>query len=136
MADTFTYDITTDVGRVRKLIQDTDLSVTFASSGSRAAATCFYTDEEIQDAINTTSSLRMAARELLLALTVNQYFLKNTTSLGRWGTDIGSALSALREHADKLVESDQDPYDVTAEMATTDYAYRDIIQNESDRGNL
>lgn len=122
----FTYDLgssdstTKNISRVRKLIFDT------------VSAEAWYQDDAVQDAIDNNSTLRMAARELILALTANQYFLKNTTRLGAWGADVGSAIKALQDYADNLVKMDQEePYETYEEHASTDFQYRQSLDNDA-----
>jgi hypothetical protein len=125
---TFTYDIATTIGQVRFLCQDTDVSS--CTGTDRSSFSAWFSDEEVQFAIDNASSIKLAAALLLRSLLSNKYFTQNTNRLGSWGADISSAISAV-EKAIAQLEGGEEPYFVTAEMAGEEFGMRTIVDNDA-----
>ncbi len=124
----FNYDIANTIGQVRFLCQDTDVSA--CSGTDRSAYSAWFSDEEVQFAIDQTTSIKLAAALLLHSLLSNKYFTQNTNRLGSWGADINAAISAIKDCIAQL-EGGEDPYFVTAEMAGEEFGMRTIVDNDA-----
>ena len=90
----FTYDLSTDIGKVRMLIADTD------------ASAYDFEDDEIQAALTQEGdSLKRAAALLLLVLASNRARLAVSVKRGAVSEDLKSVASELRAQAKALVDS-------------------------------
>lgn len=129
----FTFDVTTDVGKVRLLIPD------------RVAGEPIFEDEEIEAilALEDDNVRRAAAMALETIASDQAYTLKAITSLGL--TTNGPAVAkSLLDRADKL-RSQADKADADAEaaedgglfdiaeMTHTAFAYRERLVKEAQR---
>ena len=84
------YDPTTDIGRVRLLVADTD------------EESFDFTDEEIEAAMEMTETLPGAAAMLLRSLAANRARLAVSVKRGIMSEDLRSLARELRELADDL----------------------------------
>ncbi len=97
----FTYDLTTDRGKVRLIIRDTD-TVTVANQ--------FFTDAEIDAFLDlhgndgSVACLKYAAADALDTWASNEAMVTKAVSLLDISTNGPAVAAALREHAKRLVE--------------------------------
>jgi hypothetical protein len=122
----YTYDLTTDVGKVRALTRDT-----------RGPATVFFQDDEIQFYLTLNGDdVRYAAAELLDVWASDEAMVTKVVTLLDVSTNGASVAAALRAHAKTLRElADQaatasDAGFDTAEMALGPFSLREQIVNE------
>lgn len=128
----FTYDPTTNRGRVRLLIQDTD------TSGPPEKQ--LFTDVEIdaflglEDGVFTAAALALETMASQQAMVLKVISLLDLTTNG---AAVSSALleraKRLRELADVATEDEQGVFD-WAEMITTTWAGDERVWNEALRG--
>jgi hypothetical protein len=120
-----TYDIATDVGRVRLLITDTDVD------------NPIFQDEEIQVFLDMTISggandIRLAAAEALDTIARNEALVLKRITLMDLQTDGPAVAKALSEQADRLREqSDSDAEIDVIEMGLTDANRTEILWNDA-----
>ncbi len=120
----FTYDVTTNLGKVRNLIgdavdtghilEDADINAFISMAGDdlfQAAALCLY---------------RIAASKALLA---------KRKSAGNYSEDLTAIAKECREAA-KIYEdmAKNTPAEAQAEVIMTDFNYNEILQNKALRG--
>jgi hypothetical protein len=122
----YTYDLTTDVGKVRALTRDT-----------RGPTTVFFQDDEIQFYLTLNGDdVRYAAAELLDVWASDEAMVTKVVTLLDVSTNGASVAAALRAHAKTLRElADQaatalDAGFDTAEMALGPFSLREQIVNE------
>ncbi len=129
-SSTYTYNLATDVGRVRLLIQDHDMSLVSTSLPleQRSAA---FTDEEVQFFLDTHGDVRMAAAGALRAWANSKQLIVIARRTGRTSVDYGSIrsdlLSMAKEYDRVAIEAPADGY---AEQTWTDFALRQVLWNE------
>jgi len=122
-------DLTTDVGKVRLLIGDRDVS------------NLFFSDAEISAYLGMSgSSVKRAAADALDTMASDQAFVLKQVSLLDISTNGPSVAAALREHADRLRKEadaadagDGDLFDF-AELNVNAFQGREIIVNKWLRG--
>ena len=123
---TFTYDPTTDLGRVRMIIQDKE--ETYA----------FFSDEEVQAYLDMNdTSVRRAAADALDSMASNEAYVQKRISLLELSTDGPSVAKALREHATSLrnladaedAGEEGGAFDV-AEMAVNEFTKRERVRKQ------
>lgn len=123
MAGTYTYDagdISTDLAKIRTNIQDVgDNSVWILS------------DEQIQAMIDQTDDLWHASAMCCLAIAGSNALLAQAIKAGAYSEDYSIAARELRQQAKAFMEWSQVPYDETAEMALTDFNYREMVINKN-----
>jgi hypothetical protein len=124
----FTYDPTTDAGKVRLLARDTD---------SATVANQFFQDAEIDAFLALEGGdVKLAAADALDAIASSQTLLLKKVKLGDLGTDGPAVAAALREHAKTLraqVYTMEPAFDI-AEMDLNDFSAREILRNDFLRG--
>jgi len=97
----FTYDLTTDIGKVRMLVADTD------SSGYD------FEDDEVSAALTQEGdSIKRAAALLLLVLAANRSRLSVSVKRGNVSEDLKGVAADLRAQAAALVAQASDDEDV------------------------
>ena len=121
-------DLTTDVGKVRLLIGDRDVS------------NLFFSDAEISAYLEMSEGIRRAAADALDTMASDQAFVLKQVSLLDISTNGPSVAAALREHADRLRKEadaadagDGDLFDF-AELNVNAFQGREIIVNKWLRG--
>lgn len=120
----FTYDPTTDRGRVRLLITDTD------------AANAIFTDAEIDAFLSIEGdAVKRAAAAALDQTASSEALIQKRIRLLDLTTDGPAVAKALRDHAQRLREQAEDE-DVTgafdwAELVLDDFSARERIWNEA-----
>jgi hypothetical protein len=127
---TFTYDPTTDVGKIRLIIQDKDEN------------NAFFSDEDLAAFLAISDGVRRAAADALDALASNEAYVQKRIRLLELSTDGPAVATALREHANKLRElaeladaGDGDMFDV-AEMPVNEFQRRERVIKQAYRGLL
>lgn len=95
----FTYSVSTNVGKVRLWIQDTD---------SSAYA---FSDEEINVILSDHSNdIRQSAASLLIILASSKAKLAKMKSAGKYSEDTRSIAKELREQAKAILDGASEPY--------------------------
>jgi len=102
-----TYDLTTDVGKVRLIITDTD------------PANVIFIDEEIAAFLELNAGILTAAAMALDTIADNEILVQKRISLLDLKTDGPSEAKELRVHADSLRKQAADE---EADELTVDYA--------------
>lgn len=128
---TYTYDITNNIGRVRRTIPD------------RVEADAIWTDEEIDSFLSdegnnwrraTALALETMASDHLLVLKVIK--VQNIeTNTDRMASAMLRRAQALREQAKDAESDDGDAWDII-EMVTNQTQYEQAIWNEHLRGRI
>jgi hypothetical protein len=114
---TWTYDPTTDIGKIRLLIGDTDIVPT---------TDAHFTDEEIQAMLTTYGSILMAASMLLEAWAASLTSEATSESIGDYSYSKKTAANKIelarkyREEEINIPASDIASMDLTAGSAITD----------------
>lgn len=124
----FTYDLSTSIGKVRKLIPDRD------------EVNAVFQDDEIQDYLTENSdSVRRAAAEALETIATDQTLVLKvikTLDLSTDGAAMMDALlkraSLLRTAADRAEAEDEALFDF-AEMGVTEFQKREIVYKKAQR---
>jgi len=121
----YTYDLTTDVGKVRALTRDT-----------RGPTTVFFQDDEIQFYLTLNGDdVRYAAAEMLDVWASDEAMVTKVVTLLDVSTNGPAVAAALRAHAKVLRElADQaatasDAGFDTAEMALGPFSLREQLEN-------
>lgn len=129
-SSTYTYNLATDVGRLRFLIQDTDMSSvsTALNLEQRSAA---FTDEELAWVLTVRPDLFYAAATCLRVWAANKQLIVIARRVGKSQVDYGSIRADLLKAADAYeTQANMQPYDEIAEQAWNDFGMRDILTNE------
>jgi hypothetical protein len=121
----FTYDVTTDVGRVRLIIND------------KIEATAIYSDEEISAFLDLNEdSVKRGAAAALDSIASDQALVLKVIRTLDLSTDGASVARALREHAQRLRDEADDSdagegdlFDY-AEMVTNAFTARERVKNQ------
>lgn len=130
---TYTYDLATDIGKVRLLIGDTDVEDT----GSPPQSNCVFADEEIQVFLDDEVTAYRAAATALRAIASSKARLAHRLTLGDFTKDTTTLARELRATADSYDQKDSEtPADAVAEEAVDDFALRQIVRNASQRSSL
>lgn len=124
---TYTYDVETDIGRVRRTIPD------------RVQASAIWTDEEIQSFLNDEDGWRRAAALALETMASDNVLVMKVMTIQNIRTD-GAAVSrallerakTLRSLADQADATSGDAFDI-AETVLNDFGFRQQILNEAIR---
>lgn len=122
----YTYDVTTDVGKVRALTRDT-----------RGPTTYFFEDAEIEFYLDLNDdSVRRAAAEMLDVWASDEAMVTKAVTLLDIATNGPAVAKSLREHANRLRDladkaelEDDAGFDI-AEMALGPFSLREQITNE------
>jgi len=128
MADTFTYLIANNTGKLRLAIADIDLTTT---TGVRSTWTVLFTDEELAIFLSDASSdINMAASYALNSVAASRSMLAKVKRLGDFSEDLSKLADSIRAQAKAYAEMAVNvPYGAAAEIASTDFAWREIIYN-------
>ena len=128
---TFTYDPTTDVGRVRRTIPD------------KTEDDAFWTDEEIASfLVDEGNNWRRATALALETIATDELLVLKTIQVQNITTNTDRMMAALLKRAQKLrddavvVEADSgDDFEVI-EMVNDDWQFRERVWNQALRGNV
>jgi hypothetical protein len=116
----YSYDITTNLGKVRALIGDTD------------ATNVLLTDAKINAFLALRSSdLFLTAALALNAIAANKSILAKKKAAGNYSEDLTVIAKECRDTA-KIYEdmAKSIPAEAVAEQFFTDFAYRDLLMNK------
>ena len=133
-SSTYTYDLGTAVGQLRFLIQDHDMSSVSTSLPleQRSAA---FTDQELAMMLNLRPDLFMAAAATLRVWATNKQLIVEGRHIGKTDVDYGTIRRDMLAAADAYEQQAREqPADAIAEQGWTDFAYRQILWNEYQRG--
>lgn len=127
---TFTYDVTTALGKVRLWIQDTD------------ANAYAFSDEEINAVMSDHSDdVRQSSASLLLILANSKAKLAKMKSAGKYSEDTRSIAKELRDQAKAILDMAVEPWFDVAEQTFGPMANplegsqeREFIEREDLRG--
>jgi len=121
----FTYDLSTNVGKVRNLIGDA------VDSGH------LLEDADITSFLAmTTSDLYMTAYHCLMRIANSQALLAKMKQAGDYKEDLRSVAKELRENAKMFKEmSENIPAEAQAEHFRNDFSYRDITDRKALRND-
>ena len=118
---TVTYDIGTDVGKVRLKIGDTDTDNAILS------------DEEIEYFLDVRDgNINLASADALEAIAASDSFLAKVQRIGSYTEDLKSLADSIRKTAMLLRDQEEEtPVVGFAEIAQTDFTARQIVINEA-----
>jgi hypothetical protein len=126
----YTYDVTTDVGKVRLLTDDRDMS-SVSTSLPLEQRSAVWSDTEIQAVLDASGQdVYLAASKLLIVLAANRSLLVQSRKVGKAELDYGGIRKDLLAQAAALRQiSIETPADGLAEVVWTDFDMRQIITN-------
>ena len=126
---TVTYLIANDIGKVRLAIADIDTTTT---TGARSTWTVLFTDEEIEVFLDQADDdIWMAASYALNSIAASRSMLAKVLKLGDFSEDLSKLADSIRAQAKVYAEKAvSEPAGAAAEIAHTDFAYRDIVYNQ------
>jgi len=130
-SSTYTYNLATDVGKVRFLIQDTDMS-SVSTNLPLEQRSATFTDEEIAYMVaDQGGDLYETASVLLLVWATNKQLIVIARRTSRTSVDYGAIRADLmalsKAYHDQSITSPADGY---AEQSWTDFSFRQILDNE------
>lgn len=116
----FTYDPTTNLGKVRNMIGDV------------TASSYLLEDADINAFLSMTSNdLYKAAALCLYRIAASKALLAKKKSAGNYSEDLSAIAREVREVAKIYDEMAQAvPADAQGEVVTTDFSYREIVINK------
>lgn len=121
---TFSYELATDVGKIRLLLSDT------------VQADAYFTDEEISTFLTLeASSVKRAAALGLETIASNEALVLKVIKTLDLETDGAEVAKALREHAQDLrdqADEGEDGWDI-AELVYDDFTYRERLEKQMQR---
>lgn len=117
----FTFDTTTNIGKVRTLINDT------------SASSFVLSDEEINVFLSLESNdIYRSAASALESIIINQQLLSKLIAAGDYKEDNRNVAEKLGKIADRYRQASISiPADSFAEVAVTDFNYREIEVNKA-----
>lgn len=133
---TYTYDLSSSIGKVRMYIDDRDLS-SVSTSLPLEQRSAIFTDEEINAFLGQSGGDVMYASALgLITISGNRQLLVQSRRIGKTAVDYGEVRKSLQEQAKELIKmSNMVPADGMAEIAWNDATFRQIIVNAQLRGS-
>lgn len=116
----FTYDLSTNLGKVRFLI------------GDRDATSYMFEDAEINAALAMASNdLYLAAADCLYSIAASKALLAKKKTAGGYSEDLTYIAKECRDSAKRYEEKSTNvPAEAQAEQFFTDFAYRDLLVNK------
>lgn len=120
MAFSYNDALGTNLDLVRFNIQDT------------VQATAVFSDAEINGTLSQVGNeVNRASARLLLILAGNKSRLAIRRTAGDYSEDLTQMAKDLREQAKAFLEmAGMEPAEATAELQTTDFAYREFMENQ------
>lgn len=117
----YTYNLSTNIGKVRNLIDDT------------TEATALLSDEEITSFLSMRSNdLYQTAAICLIRIAASKSLLAKKKKAGNYSEDLTAIAKNFRETAKMYNEMALDiPADAQAEEVTTDFSYRSLLQHKA-----
>jgi hypothetical protein len=130
--NSYTYDLATDIGKLRLNIDDRDLRQVTADVplGQRTA---IFSDEELQAFLDAEGTVSRASAKALITIANNRQLLVQSRRIGNTDVDYGAVRRDLLAQAKALLDldsgqfSENAPADGTAEIAYNDFGLRDVI---------
>jgi len=121
-----TFDLNTNVGKVRNIIGDSDTS------------DAHFTDEQISSFLTIQSNdLFLTSAMALRSMAANKAFIEKARRAGNYWEDTKGISKALLAAAEKLeVMAREAPAEAVADVVYTDFNYNDILIKKSLRGEL
>lgn len=133
--ETFTYDLSTDVGKLRLLVQDNDMSAVGAVPMEQRSVA--FSDEDLTAILTIEPNLYEAASLTLRAWAANKQLIVVGRKFARGEVDYGQIRTDLMKLADAYHERYVNtPADAVVEQTWTDFNADRIILNEWQRGAL
>lgn len=136
---TYTYDLDTDIGKVRMNIDDRDLSSVALTTPINQRSAVF-SDEEITSALSDATvagDVNVATARLLMVLANNRNLLVQSRRIGRTQVDYGAIRADLLRQAQSFIDlSERTPADGYAEIFYDDFSGRQIVWNRLLRDNF
>ena len=136
MADVYTYNLATDIGKLRLKISDSDLS-SIDEDTPKADRSALFTDTEITAFLDMESSdLNNAAAVALVAIATSAALIAQRVrveGLDRDTKGVAESLLALAKTYNPRLGliSDIEPADAIVGMDLTDFAYRQRVVDEA-----
>jgi len=121
------YDLNTEIGKVRLLITDSDIADPIFQDEEITAFLGFYT---------STSKIKLAAAQALDVMAVNEVMVSKVIHLLDLSTNGAAVAASLKAQAEALraqVENEDYDFDY-AEVSYDTFTMREIIEKESMRG--
>lgn len=129
-ADSYTYDLATAVGKVRLLIQDTDLSA--VSPGLRLEQrSAAFSDAELSAFLDMRAQdVYLTASLALRAWAANKQLIVITRKNGQGSVEYGTVRADMLKMAEGYeTMAREQPADAYAEMDWDDFSFRHILDN-------
>lgn len=129
-SSTYTYNLATDVGKLRFLIQDHDMtSVSTAIPMEQRSAA--FTDEELAFVLTVRTDLFFAAATCLRVWAANKQLIIIARRVGKSAVEYGGIRADLLKAADAYeTQALTQPADALVEQTWTDLSMRQLIMNE------
>lgn len=122
----FTYDLKTDVGKLRLKTGDNNLAR--ITGDDRTKWSCCFTDEELELFISEEASVRLAAAAVLETIANDKAKLAIRQTLGDQTEDLTAISKELREQARVLRDREAaEPACDVADVPCDDFSYRESI---------
>ena len=126
----FSYNLATDVGKVRLLIDDRDMTAADDSLPLEQRSVIF-SDEEIAYFLSDKGSVMLAAALGLRTIAANRSLFVQRRHIGRTEVDYATLRRDLLAQAEALEAADRvTPADGYAEHTWTDFSLREIMVSE------
>lgn len=133
----YTYDLATDIGKVRLNVDDRDFSrIDPSLPGERRSA--IWTDAELQAFLDASTDVHSATAAALRMLANSRALLVQSRRIGETQVDYGSVRSDLMKAADAYERLSDEasggalaPADGIAEIGWDDFSTRRIIVNQA-----
>lgn len=135
-SSTYTYNLATQVGQIRLLIDDRDMS-SVSTSLPLEQRSAIFTDEEIQNFLDISGqdTLRATAKALI-TIAGNRSLLVQSRRVGKGELDYGPIRKDLLSQADAFIkEAVSLPADGYVEQVWDDFGLRRVITNTQLRQN-
>ena len=133
---TYTYDLATDIGKMRFLCRDNNMWRT--GKDDRRDESCFFTDEELQAALDLTTDMWGAAILALGSLLADDRKMTTARKIGNWSenyADMRQAIEALIGQY-KLKSDEYAPTILIQETAYSQKSVDEYIRRGKDVTNM
>ena len=136
-----TYDLSNDVGAIRLLLRDIDLTIApsppSTNQSNRTQWTVLFADEELSFVYNKYSTdfqdpiaVYYAAAELIESLAFNNAYIAKRRKLGDYEKDTEVSPKLLQAEADRMrAIANNLPFEMITEVAWSDANYARILYN-------
>ena len=121
----FTYVLTTDLGKIRLNIDD------------RVSASAVFSDEELQAFLDQSdANVDLATARALFSIATTQSLLAKRIQAGNYSEDSSAVSQRLMELAKMFAErANAVPAEGDVEFGETDFAFREFLQKSVLRGD-